>query len=72
MNNRLRVIVGGIALGMLTKRAFLIEFSDGYYASLEDCFDTPIDMDLKHFDRSRIGGGGKAMNMEDVETMVSK
>jgi hypothetical protein len=26
MNNRLRVIVGGIALGMLTRRAFLSQY----------------------------------------------
>lgn len=70
MNNRLRVIVSGIVLGMLTNRALLVEFSDGYYAALSDVFNPPIAMDLKLY-RSRLpGGSGDALSMDDLETIL--
>lgn len=47
MNNRVRVLVTGIVLGMLTGRAVLADFDSGYYAQLSDLFDIPIQIDLK-------------------------
>ena len=69
MNNRLRVIVGGIALGLITGRAFLVDFSSGYYASLSDVFSPPIQMDLLKFDAGRVGTR-EGLAVDDLETLL--
>jgi hypothetical protein len=48
----------------------VVEFSDGYYASLDDCFASPIDLDVKHFEINRIGSRD-TMSMDDVDALVS-
>ena len=70
MNNRLRVIVSGIVLGMLTQRAMLVEFSDGYYASISDVFSPPIAMDLKNYRAQLPSGAGDTLSMDDLETIL--
>lgn len=69
LNNRLRVIIGGIALGLITGRAFLVDFSSGYYASLLDVFAPPIEMDLLKFDAGRVGTR-ESLSVSDVETLL--
>ncbi len=72
MNNRLRVIVSALLIGVLTKRAVLVEFSSGYYANLDDLFAMPIDIDLRHFDQSKLraSGGGVDINFNDPNQLV--
>lgn len=46
MNNRVRLVVTGLVVGLLTDRAVLSKFQ--YHAALADLFDSPIDMEYAH------------------------
>jgi hypothetical protein len=72
LNNRLRVIVSALLLGILTRRAVLVEFRSGYYAELSDLFDTPIELELRRFQDAHgwTSRPGVEVGMGDVNQLV--
>lgn len=72
LNNRLRVIVTAIVLGLLTDRAVLCDFTTGYYAGLNDLFDHPLlnSMQLTANNRPSAELRSTVIRMEDMDSLL--
>jgi hypothetical protein len=66
MNNRVRLLVTGIVLGMLTDRAVVSDFK--YHASLSDLFDSPIQMEAANY--KGIPRAGHSIGVKSINSVL--